>query len=294
MSLQGHSQLSSNNHGDWEKYLKTGGKQMSLLSSRRAGRRAQASQPHLHPWKVMEQLILETVSRHMKDQKVIRSSQHVFTKGKSCLTNLINFYGEMTGLVDEERAVVIVYLDFRKAFDTDSPKILIEKLMTYGLDERTVRWIEKWLNSHVPRVVITVMKSSCRPVTSGVKTGSVLLNILIHDLDDGAERTLSNFADDTKLGGVADTPEGHAAIQRDFDKLEKWADRNLKHFSKGKCKALRLGRNNHRHWYMLGTAGRQLCCDGDQALAQLPREAVESPPLEVFKSHLDVIPGSLL
>ncbi|KAK4815937.1 hypothetical protein QYF61_010194 [Mycteria americana] len=42
------------------------------------------------------------------------------------------------------------------------------------------------------------------------------------------------FADDTKLGGVADRPEDHAAIQRDLNRLEKWADRNLMKFNKGK------------------------------------------------------------
>jgi len=49
-------------------------------------------------------------------------------------------------------------------------------------------------------------------------------NIFINDLDHGAG---CKFADDTKLGGGADTPEGCAAIQRDVDRLGKWADGNL-------------------------------------------------------------------
>lgn len=41
--------------------------------------------------KAMEK-ILESISKDMKDKKVIRSSQHRFTKRKSCLTNLVAFY----------------------------------------------------------------------------------------------------------------------------------------------------------------------------------------------------------
>ena len=70
------------------------------------------------------------------------SSQHGFPKVKSCMTNLINFYSEITSLMDEGGAVDIVLLDFGKVFNTVPHKILTEKLLKYGLDKQTVRWIK--------------------------------------------------------------------------------------------------------------------------------------------------------
>lgn len=84
--------------------------------------------------KVMEQLVLGVISKHEK-KKVIRSSQHGFTKGKSCMTNLIAFYGGTTGCVDEERPVDVDYLDFSKAFGAVSLNILIGKPRKCGLDD---------------------------------------------------------------------------------------------------------------------------------------------------------------
>ncbi|PKU48619.1 hypothetical protein llap_1071 [Limosa lapponica baueri] len=52
------------------------------------------------------------------------------------------------------------------------------------------------------------------------------------------------------LGGVADTPEGCAVVQRDLDRLESCAERNLMKFNK--CRVLHLGRNISTHWYRLG------------------------------------------
>ncbi|GAB0184834.1 mitochondrial enolase superfamily member 1 [Grus japonensis] len=122
----------------------------------------------------------------------------------------------------ERRLVDVVYLNFSRAFDRVSHKIIIDKLLMCGLDEQTESIVDP-----------------------------ILFNIFSNGPDDGAECTLSKFADDTKLGRVADMPEGCAAIKKDLNRLEKCADRNLVKFNKGKFQVLHPGRNKPRHQDML-------------------------------------------
>ncbi|KAJ7414524.1 rna-directed dna polymerase from mobile element jockey-like [Pitangus sulphuratus] len=95
------------------------------------------------------------------------------------------------------------------------------------------------------------MNSTQRPVNRGVPQasiwGPILCQIFMNDLDDGTGAQ-------AKLGAGADAPKGTVAIQRDLDRRDKGADRNLMQFNKGKGKVLHLERNIPRPQHKLGAA----------------------------------------
>ncbi|KAF4792233.1 hypothetical protein TURU_123222 [Turdus rufiventris] len=184
----------------------------------------------------MEQILLETMLRHMKNKVVNADSHHGFTKGKTSLKNLVVLYDEVTVVVDEGRATDIIYLDLCIVFDTLPHHILGSKLKRHGFDGWTTldKELTGWSHSKCGQQLNVQVETSDKWCPQGSVLGSALFNICVSDMVNGIECTLSMFANDTELCGGVDTLERMDGIQRDLDRLERWVCVNLMKFNKSK------------------------------------------------------------
>ncbi|CAM4321681.1 unnamed protein product [Lepidochelys kempii] len=207
--------------------------------------------------KVLEKILKEKVVKDIEVNGKWDKIQHGFTKGRSCQTNLISFFERVTDFLDKGNAVDLIYLDFSKAFDTVPHGELLVKLDKMGINRKIERWIGNWLKGRLQRVLLKGELSGWREVTSGVPQGSVLgpilFNLFIADLGTKSGSVLIKFADDTKLGGIANLEKDRDTLQEDLDDLVNWSNRNRMKFNSEKCKVMHLGINNKNFSYKLGT-----------------------------------------
>ena len=119
-----------------------------------------------------------------------------------------------------------LYLDLRKAFDTISHNILLNKLKTIGLNLRTRDWFQNYLTNRTQRVYANGVLSSSLPITHGVPQGSVLgpvlFSLYINSLPDAiTPAKVVMYADDA----VILTKSG-LAMQSLLPSLHNWCKEN--------------------------------------------------------------------
>ena len=153
--------------------------------------------------KVFESMLRDSIVGHLKENKLIRDSQHGYMKNRSCLTNLLQFLETVTDYIDKGYPIDVIYLDFQNAFDKVPHRRLMHKLTALGIGGKVWNWIRDWLLGREQRVVLLGSTSTWSPVKSRVPQGSVLGPVLfliyINDIDDVVSSNILKFADETKL-----------------------------------------------------------------------------------------------
>nr|VZI20748.1 unnamed protein product [Spirometra erinaceieuropaei] len=196
------------------------------------------------PCKTMEALVKSAIQQFCEEHNILQDFQHGFRRGRSCLSNLLACLEIWTRALEEGFEVDIVYIDFRKAFDTVPHQRLLHKLSAIGIRN----WIRAFLVGRKQRVCIGDDMSEWVNVTSGVPQGSVLgpllfilyVNDSLQELDCGKIM----FADDVKLWQVIKGPNDQRSLQDNPHRLQAWSKKWLLDFNVEKCAALHLRPTN--------------------------------------------------
>ena len=65
--------------------------------------------------KIFEKIVKLEITKHLSKNHLIKSSQHGFREGKSCLTKILECFESIKEYVDKGCPVDLIYLDFQKA-----------------------------------------------------------------------------------------------------------------------------------------------------------------------------------
>ena len=124
--------------------------------------------------KLMERILRDSIMYHLVRNSLIANEQHGFVSNKSCLTNQLVTLDSIFGAQNPGFTSVIVFMNFSKAFDKLSHRVLIKKLELYGFNLRLVIWINNFLSDSKQIVVMGDAVSNWLDVFSGVHYGSLL------------------------------------------------------------------------------------------------------------------------
>ena len=141
--------------------------------------------------KVLEDIIRDCIVDHMNKQCIYSPSQHGFRKQMSCMTQLLEVMNDFTKMIEDGSDIDVIYLDFKKAFDSVPHVRLLNKLCAYGIQGEILNWIRSFLTNRQQKVRVGGAISTPEPVVSGIPQGSILgpilFTIFINDLPDNID-----------------------------------------------------------------------------------------------------------
>ena len=202
--------------------------------------------------KIMESIVNDKLSSYITLNKLLSDYQHGFSRGKSCLTQLLYCKNLWINSLNCKESVDVIFIDFAKAFDSVVHNKLILKLRKYGIDGFILKWLETFLQNRSQIVKINNSFSESLPVSSGVPQGSVLgpilFNIFINDIFECCCNycEIFLFADDVKLFS-----SNSFELQNSLNLLSEWSKKWQLQVSIEKCSVLHLGSNNAETSYFL-------------------------------------------
>ena len=175
--------------------------------------------------------------------------QFGFLQHRSTLQQLLVLFNELTNSLNKNQQTDVIYLDFKKAFDSVAHNELLYKLWCFGVIDDLWMWCHAYLANRLQYVAINGAVSKILPVISGVPQGSILgplfFLIFINDIPTAIKSSMILlFANDAKCYKSISTLADCAALQNDANSFIEWSTKWNLLLNEEKCSVLRFTTNS--------------------------------------------------
>ena len=204
--------------------------------------------------KLLERIISDRFTAYLRSNSLISQQQHGFLSKRSTMTNMLNFFNDLTSYFDEKYGADVIYIDLEKAFDKVSHPKLLFKLQTLGVGGKALDWFCEFLYGRKQCVRVNEVCSPLENVLSGIPQGTILgpllFIIFIDDIISACQHSKINlYADDSKIYKCIVTEEDAAELQEDFTNVLGYFEEWQLSVNESKTELLHVGHWNQQATY---------------------------------------------
>eukprot|EP00794_Sanderia_malayensis_P001852 gene1852-2086_t len=200
------------------------------------------------PSKIYESIICDDLGLHLKENNISNPHQWGFTKAKSTELLMLHLTEKWKAALDEGKYIGVLFIDFKKAFDSISHETIALKLQACGVSSHLHKLIMSYLGNREQYVEINRKRSERHEVKYGVPQGSLLgprlFNIQVFDLPEvPSEGELEMFANNTEhyvIGNSAD--EISVSIEEVLQGINEWCKQNCLTIHPDKTEVMMISR----------------------------------------------------
>ena len=124
--------------------------------------------------KVLEKIVYTRLLNYLTKFNILCDNQFGFRKNHSTFMAVLELVDNLSNSMDRKEFSVGVFIDLSKAFDTVNHKILLEKLLHYGIRGTPLNWFSDYLSNRKQFVKFNDTLSEQKTISCGVPQGSIL------------------------------------------------------------------------------------------------------------------------